>query len=262
MNKTIGFVPTMGYLHQGHLSLIRRARRDCKAVTVSIYVNPTQFGPKEDFDRYPRNTRRDRMLASREKVDYLFTPDGKDMYPGPFETHVSVRNLSKGLCGTSRSHHFEGVCTVVAKLFNIVEPDIAYFGQKDFQQAVIIKQMVKDLNMNVKIKVLPIIREDDGLAMSSRNEYLTDSQKKTAPILYHSLQEAKKIIKGGLKDSKKIIDLIKRIIKSQGNIKIDYVEIVDPNTLRRKEKIDNKVLIALAVWIGKTRLIDNILVNS
>jgi len=262
--KIVGFVPTMGALHLGHLSLIREAKKECDFVVVSIFVNPIQFGPHEDYRRYPRNFKEDKKILEEEKVDLLFLPSVKAMYPENFSTYVEEVSLSKYLCGRFRPGHFRGVTTVVTKLFNIVMPDISYFGQKDFQQAQIIKRMVRDLNFSIKIKVLPIIREEDGLAMSSRNSYLTYSEREKAKFLYRSLKKAEKMIKKGEKDAGKIkrrmIEFIKEKIPES---KIDYVEIVSPfalenlNTLKKNQK----VLIALAVHLGGARLIDNILVR-
>ena len=259
--KTIGFVPTMGYLHQGHLSLIRKARKENDIVVVSIFVNPIQFGPKEDFKKYPRDLKRDMNLAKQVGTDVIFYPDAKDMYPEGFKTYVNVEELSEKLCGKFRPGHFKGVATVVTKLFNIVCPDIAYFGQKDAQQAIIIKRMVKDLNIPVKIKVLPIVREKDGLAMSSRNTYLNEKERKDALVLYQALNLAKDLIKSGITDSGKIIDRLRRFIKKKKNAKIDYISVVDTDNLNPVKKVSKKCLIALAVWIGRTRLIDNIIVK-
>ncbi|MCM8831520.1 MAG: pantoate--beta-alanine ligase [Candidatus Omnitrophica bacterium] len=258
--KTIGFVPTMGALHHGHLSLVKAAKNDCDFVVVSIFVNPTQFGPKEDYKKYPRTFKKDKELLEKEKVDLVFYPTVKSMYPKSFSTYVEEVFLSKVLCGKSRPGHFRGVCTVVTKLFNIVQPDVAYFGQKDYQQAQIIKRMVVDLNFQIKIKVLPIVRENDGLAASSRNVYLNDTQRKQATILFRALNLAKQLIKQGTKDPNAIIEKMRKLILSQSFAKIDYIKIVDPKTLRDVKEIKKKVVVALAVFIGKTRLIDNIIV--
>jgi len=260
--KTIGFVPTMGYLHQGHLSLIRKARKENDIVVVSIFVNPIQFGPKEDFRKYPRDLKRDMNLAKQVGTDVIFYPDAKDMYPEGFKTYVNVEELSEKLCGKFRPGHFKGVATVVTKLFNIVCPDIAYFGQKDAQQAIIIKRMVADLNIPVKIKVLPIVREKDGLAMSSRNTYLNEKERKDALVLYQALNLAKELIKSGITDTKTIIRKMRQLIEKKKNAKIDYIEIVQMENLKSLKVISDNCLIALAVWIGKTRLIDNIIVNK
>lgn len=256
---TIGFVPTMGYLHEGHLSLIRKADRENNIVVVSIFVNPVQFGPKEDYRRYPRDIDRDKRLAESAGVDCLFNPSAQDMYPFGFDTYVETKNLSLLLCGKFRPWHFKGVTTVVAKLFNIVKPDIAYFGQKDYQQAVIIKRMAQDLNMDTKIKLLPIVREKDGLAMSSRNIYLSPKERKDAIIIYQALRYAKRLIGDGERDSKKIIKAVSPLIEDKRKTKIDYVSIVDSDTLEERDKISGRVVITAAVWVGKTRLIDNII---
>jgi len=260
--KTIGFVPTMGYLHQGHLSLIRKARKENDIVVVSIFVNPIQFGPKEDFKKYPRDLKRDMNLAKQVGTDVIFYPDAKDMYPEGFKTYVNVEQLSEKLCGKFRPGHFKGVATVVTKLFNIVCPDIAYFGQKDAQQAIIIKRIVADLNIPVKIKVLPIVREKDGLAMSSRNTYLNEKERKDALVLYQALNLAKELIKSGITDTKTIIRKMRQLIEKKKNAKIDYIEIVQMENLKSLKVISDNCLIALAVWIGKTRLIDNIIIKS
>jgi len=259
-NKTIGFVPTMGALHKGHLSLVKKAKKECNFVVVSIFVNPIQFGPKEDYKKYPRTFKEDKKLLLGY-ADLLFFPYVETMYKKDNSTFVEETILSKFLCGASRPGHFKGVCTVVAKLFNIVEPDIAYFGQKDYQQALIIKRMVRDLNFPVKIKVLPIVREKDGLAMSSRNTYLNEKERKEAVCLYKALNLAKNIIKEGERDSKVVIERMKNLILSHSSAKIDYIKITDPYILEDVEKIEKKVLVALAVFIGTTRLIDNILIN-
>jgi len=260
--KTIGFVPTMGALHQGHLSLIKRARGDCQIVVVSIFVNPAQFGPGEDFKRYPRNFAADKEVCQKVKVDFLFAPRVKEIYPQGYCSYVRVKGLEDKLCGVFRPGHFQGVTTIVHKLFNIVQPDIAYFGQKDFQQAVIIKRMVRDLNIPVKIRVLPIVREKDGLAMSSRNKYLNRQQRKEALILFQSLQLAKEALKRGERNSARIISRMKKMIERVPEAKIDYVSIVDPETLEDVRLVRGRVLVALAVRIGKARLIDNIITNG
>lgn len=259
-NKTIGFVPTMGALHKGHLSLIRQAARDNDIVAVSIFVNPVQFGPKEDFRHYPRPINKDISLCREEGVDFIFYPTASRMYPDGFRTYVNVEELSDCLCGQSRPGHFKGVATVVTKLFNIVLPDVAYFGQKDAQQAVIIKKMLYDLNMPVKIKVLPTVREKDGLALSSRNAYLNKRERKDAVVLFNSLNLARDLISRGVRDTTKIIGLMKRLIYKKKSAKIDYISIVDTDNLKPLKKISAKALIALAVWIGKTRLIDNMVI--
>ena len=260
-NKTIGFVPTMGYLHDGHLFLAKQARRDTDVVVMSIFVNPTQFGAGGDFKKYPRNLRRDIKLAKTAGVNVIFYPQALAMYPKKYRTYINVETLDDVLCGRSRPGHFRGVATVVTKLFNIVQPDIAYFGGKDAQQALIIKKMTKDLNMPLKIKALPIVRERDGLAMSSRNTYLNAAERKDALVLYQALKLARNLIKNNKKNSLYIIRKMKDFIIKKKTAKIDYIEIVDFNDLSPVKKIRDKVLIALAVWIGKTRLIDNFVVN-
>jgi len=256
--KKIGFVPTMGYLHEGHLSLILAARAETDLVVVSIFVNPTQFAPGEDFERYPRDLERDKRLAEGAGTDIVFYPSASEMYPGDFSTYVEETKLSKHLCGLSRPTYFRGVTTVVLKLFNIILPDVAYFGRKDAQQALIIKRMVRDLNLPIKIEVLPIVREEDGLAVSSRNEYLSPRQRKQATVLYQALMEAKRLVDSGAKDAYKIKERMKEIIESARDARIDYINIVSQNTLEDIERVQGNVLIPLAVFIGKTRLIDNV----
>jgi len=260
--KRIGFVPTMGYLHEGHLSLMRIARNKCDVLVASIFVNPTQFAPNEDLDAYPRDFARDEMLCEREKVDILFYPSVNDIYPKDFRTEVRVHELGDVLCGASRPNHFAGVATIVAKLFNIVKPDIAVFGQKDAQQAVIIRRMTEDLNFDVEIVLGPIVREADGLAMSSRNKYLSTKERETAPVLYRALSEVKSAIEAGeMTDSEDVIELIRSKILSTGDFRIDYIAVADPESLEPVKKIERRVLILLAAKIGSTRLIDNILVS-
>ena len=259
--KSIGFVPTMGYLHEGHLSLFKTAKKHTDLVVVSIFVNPIQFGPKEDIDKYPRDFKRDEELSRSAGVDVIFYPSEKDMYPENYKTFVFVEGLTETLCGISRPGHFKGVTTVVAKLFNIVRPDMAYFGQKDAQQAVIIKKMVKDLNMDIDVKVLGIVREKDGLAMSSRNVYLSPDERKDAAILYKSLTKAESLIKAGERETKKITKMMEETIQKTPTAKIDYISIVDTGNLKDVNVISGEILIALAVFIGKTRLIDNIIVK-
>jgi len=261
-NKTIGFVPTMGALHRGHLGLIRRAGKENDIVVVSIFVNPAQFGPKEDFRKYPRNLKQDAGLCRKAGVDIIFYPDAKEIYPDNYKTYVFVLKLSDCLCGNFRPGHFQGVATVVTKLFNMVQPDIAYFGQKDAQQAVIIKKMVSDLNMPLKIKVLPTVREDEGLAMSSRNAYLSEDERKDALVLSKALNLARGLIKAGLKDAPKIIARMRKLITAKKTSRIDYISIVDLENLKPVKKVSHACLIALAVWIGKIRLIDNIIVKK
>jgi pantoate--beta-alanine ligase len=254
---SIGFVPTMGYLHEGHLSLVQESIRKADVTVVSIFVNPAQFGPREDFKEYPRDLNRDSEVLEREGVDYLFIPEADEIYPQGYKTFVEVHDLQDKLCGRSRPGHFRGVCTVVLKLFNIINPDISFFGQKDYQQAVILKRMVKELNLEVKIEVLPIIREADGLALSSRNKYLTQEERKAALVLSRSLKEAKSMVAKGERDSAMIIKEMKEMIGRESLVKIDYVEIVDTDNLDPVARIEQENLAAVAVFIGKVRLIDN-----
>lgn len=260
--QTVGFVPTMGALHHGHLSLVKTARKECDFVVVSIFVNPLQFGPTEDYTKYPRILHQDRKMLEAEKTDLLFVPSPDTMYVTGFSTHVEELSLSKNLCGALRPGHFKGVCTVVAKLFNIVTPDIAYFGRKDYQQAKVITRMVRDLNFPLVIKTVPIVREKDGLAMSSRNRYLSDSERKDAVILYQALQQAKKVIMNRKeRQAKKIIGIVKDCIAAQKSGHIDYISLVNAHTLEDVTLVKGDVLIAIAVYFGKTRLIDNILLK-
>jgi pantoate--beta-alanine ligase len=260
--KTISFVPTMGFLHEGHLSLMRIARPKCDVLVVSIFVNPTQFGPSEDFDKYPRNFEQDEKFCRSENVDIIFYPSKETMYSDPYHTFVNVSALSETMCGLSRPGHFQGVATVVAKLFNIVKPHLAIFGQKDYQQALIIRQMVNDLNFDTEILTGPIVREADGLAMSSRNKYLSPEEREKARSLFKSLQLAAKLVREGKYDAAFISDQIRELLQQTGGILIDYVAIVDGRNLQPVEKIGNNTLIALAAKIGGTRLIDNILIQT
>jgi pantoate--beta-alanine ligase len=259
--KVIGLVPTMGFLHEGHLSLVREARKMADIVVVSIFVNPAQFAPTEDFDKYPRDVTRDAELLTSEKTDYIFLPKAEEMYPENYHTYVKVRDLSAKMCGVSRPDHFEGVTTVVLKLFHIVDPHFTYFGQKDAQQMVIIRRMVADLNLDVEIVRLPIMREPDGLAMSSRNTYLTPEERKAATVLYRALQHAQKRIDEGERKSKPLIKEIREIIESEPLARIDYISITDTVELKELKTLKGKCLIALAVYFGSTRLIDNIIVD-
>ena len=254
---TVGLVPTMGYLHEGHKSLIDKAVKENDRVVVSVFVNPIQFGPTEDLASYPRDLERDAKLCEEAGANLIFHPEKEEMYFDDFSSFVEVQGVSKGLCGKSRPIHFRGVCTVVTKLFNIVKPDRAYFGQKDAQQLAVVKRMVRDLNMDIEIIGCPIIREEDGLAKSSRNTYLSPEERKAAVILSKSLKLGKKAIEAGERDSKKIIDIITNNINTEKLAKIDYVEIVDPLSIENIDKIENSALVAMAVYIGKTRLIDN-----
>jgi pantoate--beta-alanine ligase len=256
--EKIGFVPTMGALHIGHISLIEAAKKNCDFVVVSIFVNPTQFGPGEDFKKYPRPIETDLKMCRKAGVDLVFAPTPQEMYPAENLTWVNVEKLSEPLCGKFRPGHFRGVATVCAKLFNIITPDIAYFGRKDAQQAIVIKKMVADLNMPLKIVVCPTVREKNGLAMSSRNQYLTPQQKKDAAYIYKSLQKCRHTIKQGVKDTKKIKTQMRRILKQIPSVEIQYISIVDAETLRNIDRVTGKVLAAVTVKIGSTRLIDNI----
>lgn len=260
--RSIGFVPTMGALHQGHLSLIKQAEKDNDIVVVSIFVNPEQFGPKEDFKKYPRPLNEDLELCRKSKVDLVFLPDIKSMYPQGYSTFIDTGDLGKKLCGIFRPGHFRGVATVVAKLLNIVLPDILYLGQKDAQQVIIIKRMVQDLNIPVKVKVLPILRQEDGLALSSRNAYLNSGQKKDALVLFKAISLAKCLVSCGQRDTAKIISQMRRLIEKRKQAKIEYIAIVDLEKLDSIKKINQDCLIALAVKIGKIRLIDNVLISG
>lgn len=260
--KIIGLVPTMGYLHEGHLSLVRQARSSCDVVMVSIFVNPIQFGRGEDYDIYPRDLERDSKMLAGEGVDLIFAPSLREMYPEGYSTYVEVEGeIVAKMCGKSRPGHFRGVTTVVSKLFNICLPDYAFFGQKDAQQVTIIEKMVRELNFPLKIVRVPIVREEDGLAMSSRNVYLDPEQRKQALILYKSLIHGKELIEAGERDVNRVKREMEAMIKSVPGAEIDYIEIVAADDLAALDRIDRKVLLALAVRIGKTRLIDNLLVE-
>jgi pantoate--beta-alanine ligase len=260
--RKTGFVPTMGALHEGHLSLVKAARSENDTVTVSIFVNPIQFGPAEDFGVYPRPIARDTSLLEAAGVDYLFLPSAEDMYGNNFETYIDLERLPGHLCGLRREGHFRGVATVVAKLFNIIKPNKAYFGQKDYQQALIIRKMAADLNFTTEIKTVPIIREQNGLALSSRNRYLTEKQKTEASSIYKALRNGEKLILEGERNAGVIIQDISGFISNNiTNSKIDYVSAADPDTLVDIDIVNDGVLLAAAVYIGTTRLIDNILVK-
>lgn len=256
-DRTIGFVPTMGYLHEGHLALVRKARELADVVVVSIFINPTQFGPNEDLAKYPRDFDRDARLLEEEKTDIIFFPDSKEMYPKGYSTYVQVRDLQNHLCGKSRVGHFVGVATVVAKLFNIVKPHFAVFGQKDYQQLKIIERMVKDLNMDLEIVPYPTVRDEDGLAMSSRNTYLSKDERARALLISAGLAEAERLFRNGTRDASVIQREVEAILKSREGIEIEYVSVVDPETLEDIEQIGDKALVAVACLVGKTRLIDN-----
>jgi pantoate--beta-alanine ligase len=261
--KKIGFVPTMGALHQGHVSLIEKSIKQGNFTAVSIFVNPAQFGPNEDLKKYPRPLKADINICKEHKVDIVFVPSPEEMYGAGNLTWVNIEKLSGPLCGQFRPGHFKGVATVCAKLFNIISPDISYFGQKDAQQAIIIKQMVSDLNFPLKIAVCPTIRESNGLALSSRNQYLSALEKKEAGSIYQSLVTARQMIKAGVKNPKTIISKIRKIISNSKSLKsIDYISIVDLKTLEDVSHIGSSVLIAIAARFGKTRLIDNLVVDA
>lgn len=258
--RSVGFVPTMGFLHEGHLSLIRRARKDNDIVVVSIFVNPTQFGPKEDYREYPRDLRHDAALCKKAGADYIFYPTVRSMYPRGYSTYVTVEGLTANLCGRFRPGHFRGVTTVVTKLFGIVRPDVAYLGQKDAQQAILIKRMAADLNMDVDVKMMPTVREKDGLAMSSRNVYLSPDERRVAPTIYRALQRARDLIKSGNRDAGKVISQIRKALAPVAT-KIDYISVVNTGELKDTKSIKGEVLIAVAAWLGRTRLIDNVIVR-
>lgn len=256
--KLIAFVPTMGYFHEGHLSLMREGRKRGDLLVVSIFVNPTQFGPTEDYQKYPRDLERDRKMAQDVGVDFLFVPEVEDMYPKDHQTIVRVEKVTKGLCGKSRPNHFQGVATIVNMLLNIVMPQIAIFGEKDFQQLVTIRQMVKDLFMDVEIIGMPTVREPDGLAMSSRNTYLSENERKAATALYKSLKLAEEMIKNGEKRADYIIERMRNFLLSNPLIKIDYIQICNTHALENINMIEGEVVIAIAAFVGQTRLIDNL----
>ncbi len=255
--KTVGLVPTMGYFHEGHLSLMREAKKTCDVVVVSIYVNPLQFGPKEDFAQYPRDFERDCAMAREVGVDAVFAPGDAEMYPDGFCTYVEVTGLTGKLCGLSRPGQFRGVATVVTKLFNIVTPDRAFFGQKDAQQAMVIERMARDLNMGLEVVTLPTVREEDGLAMSSRNVYLSPEQRWEATVLYRSLCAFRDAVQQGERDAAKLKGMMAGMIGATPGAEIDYVEILTVPDLREVETLQGKVIAALAVRFGSTRLIDN-----
>jgi len=259
--EPVGFVPTMGYLHEGHLILVRQARAENPSVVVSIFVNPTQFGPREDFKQYPRDPQRDLALLEKEGVDIVFMPSVDEMYPPQFNSWVEVSKLAERLEGASRPGHFRGVATVVAKLFNIVQPDRAYFGQKDAQQLLVIKKMVADLDMNLEVVAVPTVREPDGLAMSSRNTYLNPEERKQAVVLCQALTLAQKLYSEGEKNAQVIRQQMTALIQKQPLAKIDYISIADAETLDELGKVKPPALVSLAVKIGKTRLIDNVVLE-
>jgi len=259
LGKSIAFVPTMGFFHEGHLSLMREGRKRGDLLVVSLFVNPTQFGPSEDFKAYPRDFERDRKMAEEVGVDILFVPETMEMYPPNHQTIVRVEKVTQGLCGRSRPTHFQGVTTVVNMLFNIVMPHVAIFGEKDFQQLVAIKQMVRDLHMDVEVVGMPIVREADGLAMSSRNTYLQLDQRKAALSLSRSLKRAEALLQKGERKVESILKEVREVLLSEPLIKIDYIQICDANTLEDVQEIKKDVVIAIAAYVGQTRLIDNLI---
>lgn len=257
-DKTIGLVPTMGALHEGHLSLVREARRMCDVVVVSVFVNPAQFGPGEDFTRYPRDLTKDTALLTDYNVDYIFAPSVEEIYPKSFSTYVTVEGLSEPLEGVSRPGHFRGVATVVTILLNTVRPDFAFFGQKDAQQALIVKRLVRDLAFDTEIVVLPIVREASGLALSSRNAYLSEEDRRAATVIYRALQKAEAAFDAGERSAKAITEIVRKVIETEPRARLDYVSVTDAETLERIDKIEDRAaLVAVAVYFGKTRLIDN-----
>ena len=259
--EPVGFVPTMGYLHEGHLSLVRRARAENTSVVVSIFINPTQFGPREDLNGYPRDPQRDLAMLEKERADIVFMPSAAEMYPPQFNSWVEVGKITKRLEGASRPGHFRGVTTVVAKLFNIVQPTRAYFGQKDAQQLAVIKKMVSDLDMNLEIVAVPTLREPDGLAMSSRNTYLNPEERQAATVLYQALTLAQQLWSQGERDAERLRREMKALIKKQLLATIDYVSIADAETLDELDTVNPPALVSLAVKIGRTRLIDNLVLK-
>jgi len=262
-DRTIGLVPTMGALQFGNVSLVREARRMCDVVVVSVFVNPTQFGPSEDFEHYPRDLTKDTALLTDYNVDYIFAPSAEEIYPKDFSTYVNVGGLSKLLEGESRPGHFRGVATVVAILLNTVRPDFAFFGQKDAQQAVIIKRMVRDLAFDTEIVVSPTVREDSGLAISSRNLYLDAEEQQSAAVIHRALKQAKETYKKGERHAARLAEIVRTTIETEPRLRVDYVSVVDAETLEKLDKLDERpMLIAVAAYVGKTRLIDNTMLNK
>ena len=259
--RTIGLVPTMGYLHEGHLSLVQASRRDNDITVISIFVNPAQFGPNEDFEKYPRDPGGDSRKAEEAGTDIIFAPSADEIYPGGYSTYVDISGITDRMCGKSRPGHFKGVATVVTKLFNIVQPDRAYFGQKDAQQLAVIKKLVRELNMNVEIAACPIVREKDGLAMSSRNVYLNSEERKAALVLSKSIFRAERLIAQGERDSDRVRRTVEGEIRQESLADIDYVTVVDADTLEELRLLKGRVLVAVAAKFGRTRLIDNAVVE-
>ncbi len=260
--EPVGLVPTMGYLHEGHLALVRQARAECASVVVSIYVNPTQFGPQEDLNTYPRDLPADLERLEKESVDLVWTPTNAVMYPERYQTWITVEQVTQRLEGAMRPGHFRGVATVVAKLFNAVGPQKAYFGQKDAQQTVVIRQMVRDLHIPVEIVICPTVREPDGLALSSRNSYLTAEERKAATVLYHALSAARMAFQEGLRDGEALRRLMQQILESEPLARPQYVSCAHPDTLEELAEVTDRALLSMAVFVGKTRLIDNLLLGE
>ena len=260
--KTIALVPTMGYFHEGHLSLMREGRKQGDLLVISLFINPTQFSPNEDFKNYPKDFEGDRKMAEEVGVDVFFAPDASDMYPPDHQTIVRVEKVTQSLCGKSRPTHFQGVATVVLMLFEIVTPHVAIFGEKDYQQLVTIQQMVRDLHMSVEVVGMPTVREADGLAMSSRNTHLLPEERKAASSLYRSLQKAKELLQKGERKTDRILQEMKGILQSEPLVRIDYVQICDAYTLQDLDRIEGDVVVALAAYLGKTRLIDNLVYRN
>ena len=255
--KTVAFVPTMGFLHEGHLSLVREAKRCCDVVVVSIFVNPLQFNQQSDFAAYPRNDEQDRHFLTQLGTDVLFNPDGSEMYPEGFQAAVEIGTVSQPLCGASRPGHFRGVTTVVAKLFNMVKPHVALFGEKDFQQCVVIKRMVKDLNFDLEILAMPTIREPDGLAMSSRNARLSPAERQTSLCVSRALNKAAELVSQGERQAVPVLQAVQEMISSEEGIRLDYASLCDPDTLEEVTEVTQPTLLAIAAWVGDVRLIDN-----
>jgi pantoate--beta-alanine ligase len=256
--RRVALVPTMGYLHEGHLLLVREARRLASLVIVSVFVNPTQFGPNEDLDRYPRDMRGDLRKLRQEGVEVVFSPDTAEIYPERYQTYVDVTEVTRDYCGASRPGHFRGVATVVTKLFNIVQPDVAIFGEKDYQQLVVIRRLTKDLGMDVEVVGLPTVREEDGLAMSSRNAYLSPAQRQQATTIYRGLRKAKRLLDSGERDAAELAAIAVDLLREEQDLVIDYVAVCDPETLERIPEVEKEAVLLVAVKVGDTRLIDNI----
>ncbi len=256
--RKVALVPTMGYLHEGHLSLVREARRLGSVVIVSLFVNPTQFGPNEDLDRYPRDVRGDLRKLRQEGVDVVFSPDAAEMYPERYQTYVDVTEVTRDYCGTSRPSHFRGVATVVTKLFTLIQPDVAIFGEKDFQQLVVIRRMAQDLGLDVLVVGMPTVREEDGLAMSSRNAYLSPAQRQQATTIYRGLRKAKRLLDSGERDAAELAAIAIDLLREEQDLVIDYVAVCDPDTLERIPEVEKEAVLLVAVKVGDTRLIDNI----